>query len=118
VVAGLEVGLFVAQQHGAFGAGEGAEHPGGHHDAAGVGGTRQRSRQADAVCAVLVQHGPRAALARGSSYPSLAAALLLLAASTLLLRTGHHQLADLRRARSAADAGHTRSTTGHLAANG
>ncbi|MFB7664662.1 M48 family metalloprotease [Kitasatospora sp. NPDC056138] len=57
-------------------------------------------------------------LADASAYPAVAAALLLVAASALLLRTGHHQLTDLRRARSAADAGHTRSATGRLAATG
>ncbi|MDH6126035.1 M56 family metallopeptidase [Kitasatospora sp. GP82] len=45
-------------------------------------------------------------LAGGPAYPAVVAALLLTAAAALLLRTGHRQLADLRRARSTADTGH------------
>ncbi|MGK4580576.1 M56 family metallopeptidase [Kitasatospora sp. HPMI-4] len=48
----------------------------------------------------------------GPAYPAVAAAVLLTLAAALLLRTGHRQLADLRRARTAADAGH-RAAPGH-----
>ncbi|GAA2233811.1 MULTISPECIES: M48 family metalloprotease [Kitasatospora] len=41
----------------------------------------------------------------GPVYPAVAAAALLVAAAALLLRTGRRQVTDLRRARSAADAG-------------